>query len=74
MSVFFRSDARYNDRGQVIEMAYFDAAGKPARHKDGNTNWSKDYDKSGKVLTGTNWGYDPAQGFFRVVKARSSCS
>jgi hypothetical protein len=34
---------RYDERGNQIEVAYLDEAGKPVRHKDGYAKWTARY-------------------------------
>ena len=64
---FAKMVVKVNEQGLGVENTYFDAAGKPVRHKEGYSKWTRVYDKAGKRVEEIFWGYDGSNGFSRMV-------
>ncbi len=54
---------KFNERGQITEAAYFDADGKPARHKDGHQRFVNIYDETSRRTAQIQHGFDGSRGF-----------
>ena len=59
------STAKYDERGNQTEWAYFDEAGQPTRHKDGYTKADRGSTTSGAPRSPgeMQWGHDGSNGF-----------
>ena len=58
---------RRDAKGLGTEYTYFDAAGKPVRHRNGFLRMTVKYDDRGRPVENTFWGYDRSKGFARSV-------
>jgi WD40 repeat protein len=65
---YARIVATFDDRGREVERAYFDEAGRPARHPDGNHTWIRAYNDQDKVIEETFAGHDGSQGFVKLLR------
>lgn len=53
----------FNQRGDVVEEAYWDEQGHPTRCRAGYTRNVREYDAAGRLRRQTGYGYDGSQGY-----------